>query len=91
MRVLRGPDIWFGARYTAFDFAKQLDNGYFNPDELQSVEGTLQASGTLMSRLSYEVKGAAGYEDADPDGGKFIWSSISLEQLTEMARAKRVL
>ncbi len=75
MRVLRGPDIWFGARYTAFAFEKELDNGYFNPDDLQSLESTFQMFGRLMDDLAFELRGAAGVEDADPADAKFIWSA----------------
>ncbi len=69
------PQLWLGARYTRFAFAKQLANGYFNPDELQSLESILKLSGVLLSKTVYEVQGTAGYENANPGSGKFIWSA----------------
>ncbi len=75
VRFMRGPDIWFGARYTALAFSEMLDNGYFNPDDLYSFETTAQASGDLKGGASYELRGSLGYEDADPASNKMIWSA----------------
>ncbi len=74
-RLLRGPDIWVGARITGYDFAEQLNNGYFNPDSLQAYEATFQMAGVAFGETSYEVNATAGYENPEPDDGKFIWSA----------------
>ncbi|MDH3666221.1 MAG: tetratricopeptide repeat protein [Paracoccaceae bacterium] len=73
--ISESPELWLGARYTRFAFEKQLANGYFNPEELQSIESTLKLSGVLLGKTVYELQGSAGYENANPGSGMFIWSA----------------
>ncbi|GLK79111.1 hypothetical protein GCM10008174_08520 [Methylopila turkensis] len=68
-------DVWFGVRGTAFDFAEELDHGYWNPNRYASAEATAQLYGPLFGKLRYDLQGAAGYEASDPDGSRPIWSA----------------
>lgn len=74
-RIHRGPDVWVGAKATTYEFAQQLDNGYFNPEALLSVESMFEISGKLSEDTYFMTHGSAGYEKARPDAGKFIWSA----------------
>jgi tetratricopeptide (TPR) repeat protein len=72
-RVRTHPDIWIGARYTHFEFARQLDNGYFNPLRFDSLLGTVRAHWRPFGDASpWEVGAWAawGREHAVPDGNK---------------------
>jgi len=71
-RFSADPYLWFGLRYTAFDFAKVLDNGYWNPDRYQSFEVSMQLWGTLAERWTYDFQGAAGYGLSEPGSGGFV-------------------
>jgi hypothetical protein len=71
-RVTAAPYLWLRARYTAFDFARVLDNGYWNPDRYQSVEASLQFFGTLAERWTFDIQGAAGYGWSEPGTGGFV-------------------
>jgi len=67
------PWVWAGLRYTHFDFAQQLDNGYFNPKTLDSYLVTLRANGGSDepgARFKWSVQLARGTEHADPGGDK---------------------
>lgn len=74
-RVWNQPRILLGWRTTAFKFSSQLDNGYFNPDSYLSNVLTGKAYGQITPRLFGEVSAAAGLENVDPDGSKFIWDA----------------
>ncbi|MCB5174498.1 PgaA family protein [Microvirga lenta] len=71
-RLSADPYLWIGARYTAFDFAKVLDNGYWNPDRYQALEASIQLYGTLAERWTYDLQGAAGYGWSEPGTGGFV-------------------
>ncbi|RDI62025.1 tetratricopeptide repeat protein [Microvirga subterranea] len=71
-RFSADPYLWFGLRYTAFDFARVLDNGYWNPDRYQSFELSMQLWGTLAEHWTYDFQGAAGYGLSDPGSGGFV-------------------
>lgn len=74
-RVMHKPDIYLGTRFTNFDFAKPyLDNGYFNPDWLYSVEGTAKIFKQITDPWSAILTGSAGYE-WQKDAEKPIWSA----------------
>lgn len=67
------PWVWAGLRYTHFDFAQQLDNGYFNPKTFDSYLVTLRANGGSKepgARFNWSAQLAGGTEHADPDGDK---------------------
>jgi tetratricopeptide (TPR) repeat protein len=63
------PDVIVGARFTAFDFKRVFDNGYWNPDAYQSLEGTLHTYGPLVERLNYDIQVAGGYAWSQPGEG----------------------
>ncbi len=63
------PDVIVGARFTAFDFKEVFDNGYWNPDAYQSIEGTLHTYGPLVDRLNYDIQFAGGYAWSQPGQG----------------------
>ena len=72
-RVAYAPDVLLGARLTAFDFKRVLTNGYWNPDDYQSMEATIQSYGPLAERVTYNVQAAGGYAWTNPgeDGPVF--------------------
>ena len=65
-RLAWQPNVFLGARYTHFDFERQLNNGYFNPKRLDAVEALAQVWGRA-GPFYYDVRGTIGREDADPD------------------------
>jgi hypothetical protein len=69
-QVWRRRNLFLGARYTTVDFAKQLDNGYFNPKSYRSLVATLNVWGHSGDRFYYNLEGAYGRENAEPDGAK---------------------
>jgi tetratricopeptide (TPR) repeat protein len=74
-RVWHHPRISTGLRYTGFDFAKQRNNGYFNPNHYHSNEVLLRAWDDLGERVRWFVGGTVGYEIQTPGSGKVIWSA----------------
>ena len=72
-RIWNRPNLFVGAKLTGFDFARQVDNGYFNPDWLVAAEGMLRLQFTLNGRLDVNLRGSAGSERS-PDGQKPIYS-----------------
>lgn len=72
-RLLGKPSLYAGWRLTFFDFSEQLDNGYFNPDSYLSNSLTVRSWMPIGERLHLNMSGAAGIEQAEPDGDKFIW------------------
>jgi tetratricopeptide (TPR) repeat protein len=72
-RVWNHPAFFVGWQYTAFDYQKILDNGYFNPDTYSSNELLLRTNGRLGSHFTYGFDGGYGVEQATPGGQKAIW------------------
>jgi tetratricopeptide (TPR) repeat protein len=64
------PSLFVGARYTAFGFSRNLDNGYFNPNSYHSGAATVHLYGHVRKRLEYDMDGSVGMERADPGGRK---------------------
>jgi hypothetical protein len=74
-RVMHSPDIYLGARVTNFDFAKPyLDNGYFNPDWLYSIEGTAKIYKQFTESWNATLTGSVGRE-WQKDAEKPTWSA----------------
>lgn len=71
-RFTANPYFWLGARYSAFEFEKVVDNGYWNPKRYQSIEGTLQFYGPLADKWWFDIQAAAGYGYSDPGEGGFV-------------------
>jgi len=71
-RFTANPYFWLGARYTAFDFAEVVDNGYWNPDRYQALEANLHFYGPLAEGWWFDIQGAAGYGWSDPGSGGFV-------------------
>jgi hypothetical protein len=69
-RVWPRRNLFLGARYTAAHYAKQLDNGYFNPQSYWQLVATAHLYGRVGSRLFYDVDGTYGREDSVPGGRK---------------------
>ncbi|HEY5720816.1 MAG TPA: tetratricopeptide repeat protein [Allosphingosinicella sp.] len=73
-RLSRSPNIFVGARATAFHFSEQLDNGYFNPKHLVSGELTARGWSEIAKGTWLDLAATAGPEYSDPDGTKLIYS-----------------
>ncbi|MBJ6127112.1 tetratricopeptide repeat protein [Microvirga splendida] len=71
-RFTANPYFWLGARYTAFDFAEVVDNGYWNPDRYQSLEASVHFYGPLAEGWWFDLQGAAGYGWSEPGEGGFV-------------------
>ena len=72
-RVRTHPEIWLGARYYAFRFSRQLDNGYFNPKTFEAAHATAKFDwrpGGATGRWNLAAYAALGREHAVPDGSK---------------------
>jgi tetratricopeptide (TPR) repeat protein len=76
-RLTAMPYLWLGASYTAFDFSKVVDNGYWNPDRYQSFEATVHFYGTLAERWVFDIQGGAGYALSEPGSGGFVASGTA--------------
>jgi hypothetical protein len=76
-RLTAMPYLWLGASYTAFDFSKVVDNGYWNPDQYQSFEGTVHFYGNLAERWVFDIQGGAGYALSEPGSGGFVASGTA--------------
>jgi tetratricopeptide (TPR) repeat protein len=74
-KLLRSPNLFLGGRLTRFSFDKTFDHGYFNPKSLTSAEVTGHLWGKAKGVLWYDLAGAIGHEDADPGGGKMVYSA----------------
>ncbi len=74
-QLLRSPNLFLGGRLTRFSFDKTFDHGYFNPKSLTSAEVTGHLWGKAKGVLWYDLAGAIGHEDADPGGGKMVYSA----------------
>ncbi|WP_134500354.1 tetratricopeptide repeat protein [Microvirga pakistanensis] len=89
-RFTANPYFWLGARYTAFDFAEVVDNGYWNPDQYQSLEASVHFYGALAERWWFDLQGAAGYAWSEPGDAGFVSSATArlnydLDQRTSFA------
>lgn len=69
-RALSTPRIDVGVLATAFHYDRLLNNGYFNPRNYQSGEATARLQQDVGKRLTLELAGSAGIENANPDGTK---------------------
>jgi tetratricopeptide (TPR) repeat protein len=74
-QLLRSPNLFLGGRLTRFSFDKTFDHGYFNPKSLTSAEATAHLWGKAQGVLWYDLAGAIGHEDAEPGGGKMVYSA----------------
>lgn len=72
-RIAWAPNVFIGARYTRFSFTQILDNGYFNPDSLKTIEATAQVWGKA-GVFYYDLRGALGREDTNPGGPRLVYS-----------------
>jgi hypothetical protein len=72
-RVSRKPNMFVGARATAFSFERQLDNGYFNPKSFRSAEITARGWGQIAPATWVDVAAAAGPEHSNPGGTKLAY------------------
>ncbi|MBE7942696.1 MULTISPECIES: tetratricopeptide repeat protein [Ramlibacter] len=67
------PSVFAGLRYTEFRFARQLDNGYFNPLSFRSPQATLRGIWHPAGNdgpWELQAYAALGEEHAVPDGNK---------------------
>ncbi|MEE1658240.1 tetratricopeptide repeat protein [Microvirga sp. CF3062] len=71
-RFTANPYFWLGARYTAFEFAEVVDNGYWNPERYQSLEASVHFYGPLAEGWWFDLQGAAGYGWSEPGEGGFV-------------------
>jgi tetratricopeptide (TPR) repeat protein len=71
-RFTANPYFWLGARYTAFEFAEVVDNGYWNPERYQSLEASVHFYGPVANRWWFDLQGAAGYGWSEPGEGGFV-------------------
>jgi hypothetical protein len=76
-RFTANPYLWLGARYTAFDFEKVVDRGYWNPDQYQSLEASMHFYGALADKWWFDIQGAAGYAWSEPGDGGFVSSATA--------------
>jgi tetratricopeptide (TPR) repeat protein len=72
-RLLWRPNVFAGLRYSTFRFSRLLDNGYFNPRDLQALEATAQIWGRTGA-VFYDLRGSIGREDADPGEPRTIYA-----------------
>jgi hypothetical protein len=70
LRITSSPTLELGLRATNFHFTKLFNNGYFNPRDYYSGEALLRLRAPLNKRLSVDLTGSAGVEDARPGGSK---------------------
>jgi tetratricopeptide (TPR) repeat protein len=76
-RFTANPYLWLGARYTAFDFERVVDRGYWNPDQYQSLEASMHFYGALADKWWFDIQGAAGYAWSEPGDGGFVSSATA--------------
>lgn len=86
------PEVWVGARYTRFEFARLMDSGYFNPLRFESLLATLRVGwrpGGGDSPWEVDARAAWGRERAVPDGDKPAYD-VSLRAAYRFGAAYRV-
>lgn len=69
-RVKNNPVVEIGLRGTNFHFSRLLNNGYFNPKDYYSGEAMARVQADLSQKLTVELAGSGGAEDAQPGGVK---------------------
>lgn len=80
-RLSRNPNVFVGARATAFRFDEQLANGYFNPKSFRSVQATARGWAKIGARSWLDLSFAAGPEDSAPGEAKLAyWARGKLSQ-----------
>lgn len=91
-RVSRDPHLFIGARATAFRFEDRLDHGYFNPDNLRSVELTARGWSKVGTATWVELASSFGPEKSSPGTTKLAyWLRGKLtQQLTDRLEASLV-
>jgi len=87
-RLWNRPKFYVGWRYTTFDFEKELDNGYFNPNTYNANALTLRTTGDLRKKLTYNFDGYYGVEDSNPGDDQPIWGASSLVTWTPVRRVE---
>jgi tetratricopeptide (TPR) repeat protein len=65
-RLFDRPRIVAGYRYTAFDFTRPGQRGYYNPGGFESHELVLRGSGQITPTLRWDVRLIGGYETERP-------------------------
>lgn len=91
-RLRTRPDVFVGARYTHFEHARQLDNGYFSPLRFYSLLATVRGTWRPLADDSrWEVTSAAawGREHSIPEGGKPVYD-LSLQAAYQIDPANRL-
>ena len=69
-RVRTNPIVEIGLKGTNFEFSRLLNNGYFNPKDYYSGEALARIQWNVTPKLSTELAGSAGAENANPGGVK---------------------
>lgn len=66
---------WAGLRWTAFEFERQLDNGYFNPRRLHSPQATFRMAPRADEdrRWNVALESAWGREYVEPGRSQPAW------------------
>ncbi|MDP3937210.1 MAG: tetratricopeptide repeat protein, partial [Deltaproteobacteria bacterium] len=72
-RIWNHPALFVGYQYTGFDFRREFNNGYYNPDTYNSNELIMRTTGLLGERFTYQFDGGYGAEQATPGGQQSIW------------------
>jgi len=78
-RVMDLPIIEVGVRGSGFQFSKQLNNGYFDPNSYYSGEGMFRLHTDLTDELNVQLVASGGLENANPGGNKpLVKSSLQI-------------
>lgn len=78
-RLRSSPTIDLGVRAAGFEFDDVLNNGYFNPENYQSVEAMFRWRNNLSEKVAAEFSTSGGVESADPGGSKpLVKASLQL-------------
>jgi hypothetical protein len=78
-RVMDLPIIEVGVRGSGFQFSKQLNNGYFDPNSYYAGEGMFRLQTDLTDELNVQLVASGGLENANPGGNKpLVKSSLQI-------------
>lgn len=91
-RVSRDPQIFIGARATAFRFEDRLDHGYFNPDNLRSLELTARGWSKVGPATWVDLASSFGPEKSSPGATRLAYRLRGklTHQLTDRLEASLV-